>query len=469
MEQRLATGFGRAGVINSEGGIIDEEYRDEYVTDRVNTLSAAWLGLTVGCAHCHDHKFDPITQRDHYRLFAFFNNVPEIGEDGRTGNAVPIMLAPTAEQQAKMRELESAISTLTHKVEDREKNWSWREESSEKARGLAAHSVTPGAAVLQISCESAKDSLGFALAEGVVGKACVAADRSEAATTGQGRPESKRQAMTFSAWLRPEAADTDVALLSTMNYATNVASTGFGKGLEFRLVGGEVEFRYADRFPAYSIRVRSEGAHIAAGEWRHVTVIYDGAVETALRAEASRVRIFADGRELPVQVLNDGLSLPDKDSDKAFARFRIGWDTSAKSQHYAGRFDEMSIWQRALAPAEIAGLFESQAIPYALARQQQRRASAIETGWLRTVLLKSKDAAYAEDQKKLDGLRAEWLSVRRSLPSVMVMEEMATPRETHILLRGAYDAPGDKVDAGVPEELLGAWPMIGKCLPRRIG
>jgi len=71
LDQRIATGFGRNHVINSEGGIIDEEYRVEYVTDRVRTLGMAWLGLTLECAHCHDHKYDPITQRDHYRFFAF--------------------------------------------------------------------------------------------------------------------------------------------------------------------------------------------------------------------------------------------------------------------------------------------------------------------------------------------------------------------------------------------------------------
>ncbi len=93
LDQRIATGFNRNHVINSEGGIIDEEYRVEYVTDRVNTVGVAWMGLTLGCAHCHDHKFDPITQRDHYRFFAFFNNVPEMGEDGRVANAVPLISA----------------------------------------------------------------------------------------------------------------------------------------------------------------------------------------------------------------------------------------------------------------------------------------------------------------------------------------------------------------------------------------
>ena len=79
LDDRIATGFGRNHVINSEGGIIDEEYRVEYVTDRVRTLGMAWMGLTLECAHCHDHKFDPITQRDHYRFFAFFNSIAGAG------------------------------------------------------------------------------------------------------------------------------------------------------------------------------------------------------------------------------------------------------------------------------------------------------------------------------------------------------------------------------------------------------
>ena len=69
-------------MINFEGGAIPEEYHTAYIVDRVNTTGTVWLGLSVGCSQCHDHKFDPITQKDYYRLYAFFNNVPENGLDG---------------------------------------------------------------------------------------------------------------------------------------------------------------------------------------------------------------------------------------------------------------------------------------------------------------------------------------------------------------------------------------------------
>jgi hypothetical protein len=465
VEQRIATGFGRNHVINSEGGIIDEEYRVEYVADRVRTLGMSWLGLTVECARCHDHKFDPITQRDYYRFYAFFNNVPEIGEDGRVANAVPILPAPTSEQQQKMRDLESAIAKLTEGVERRKKSGTWRDADSARVLRIAAQTGAPGGAVLNLRCESADGfekapESGFALAPGVAGQACVVAGAEpKPRSGGPGVPVSKRGPLTLSAWLQPDRADVDVAVLSAIDYATNPAATTYGKGMEVRLTAGEVEFRYADRFPAYSIRLRSEGAGIAAGEWHHVAIVYAGADTGAMRAQAARVRMFVDGREVPMRLLNDDLSLPDEKSDQAVStHFRIGWDNRPGTASFAGRLDEVAGWARGLTQAEVTSLFESQALPYAVAKQREHRASPAETGWLRTALLRSADSTFASEQRELDAVRTEWLALRRSLPTVMVMEELATPRETHILTRGVYNAPGEKVEAGVPEELLGAWP-----------
>ena len=110
VEQRLASGFNRNHMINYEGGAIPEEYQVEYVADRVDTTSNVFMGLTVGCARCHDHKFDPISQKDYYRFFAFFNTVPEKGLDGRSGNAAPILEMPTAAQASEVAWLQQAIA-----------------------------------------------------------------------------------------------------------------------------------------------------------------------------------------------------------------------------------------------------------------------------------------------------------------------------------------------------------------------
>ncbi|HVW86631.1 MAG TPA: DUF1553 domain-containing protein [Bryobacteraceae bacterium] len=465
LDQRIATGFERNHVINSEGGIIDEEYRVEYVTDRVRTLGMAWLGLTLECAHCHDHKFDPITQRDHYRFYAFFNNVPEMGEDGRVANAVPIIPAPTAEQQKKLQSLQSAIDKVSGSIASREKGWRWRDSSGSPLLRVAGAATVPQGAAMSISCESASDfkdspQNGFGSAEGLAGHACAP---SEAATglqtAGKGVPVSRRDPLTMSLWLNPSAADMDVALLSAIDYSQNPAAVSYGHGTELHLTGGEVEFRLSDRFPAYSIRVRSEGAGITPGQWRHVTVLYQGAPgKGEMRSQASWVRIFADGRELPTRVINDDLALPDGNKP-TLTTFRVGWDNHPKSARYAGRLDEIAIWNRALSDAEIESAFRSRAIPYALARQREKKASTIETGWLRDASLEASDPVYVNERAERERLRGEWLALQREAPTVMVMQEMPTPRETHILIRGGYDTPGEKVEPGVPEQLLGAWPV----------
>ncbi len=468
LEQRVASGFNRNHVINSEGGIIDEEYRVEYVADRVGTFSQAWLGLTVGCARCHDHKFDPITQRDYYRFFAFFNNVPEMGEDARVANAVPMIPAPTNEQQQKARELETSISNLTAQLQNRESRSTLNARNVQKAlAGVHEQKPVPPGAVLEIHCESDNEfektpESGFKLVEGVVGHSCTTKGAtSKLQTAGKSVPVSKRQPLTFSTWVRPDAADADVALLSTMNYAVSPASTAYGEGMDLRLVNGEIEFRYADRFPAYSIRVRSKGADLSPGQWRHLSAVYNGVIhEDAMRAEAASVQMFVDGREVAVQVLDDGLALPGSDDDKPSLRqFRVGWDNGAKSEHFKGRFDELNVWPRALNYSEIYGLFERQAIPYAAAKQREQQASVVEVNWLKEAILESTDNRFSQGERQREKLISELLALRRTFPTSMVMEEMATPRETHLLGRGTYNAPGEKVDAGVPEKLLGAWPQ----------
>ncbi|MFO0953329.1 MAG: DUF1549 domain-containing protein [Isosphaeraceae bacterium] len=109
LEQRIATGFNRNHRGNAEGGIIPEEYAVEYVVDRVDTTATVWLGLTLGCARCHEHKFDPISHKDFYRVYALFNNVPERGRAIKYGNSPPMIPAPTREQQETLARLDAKL------------------------------------------------------------------------------------------------------------------------------------------------------------------------------------------------------------------------------------------------------------------------------------------------------------------------------------------------------------------------
>ena len=128
--QIIATGFNRNHMINFEGGAIPEEYQTEYVIDRVNTTSTVWMGLTMECARCHDHKYDPITQKEFYEFYAFFNTVSEKGLDGQKGNAAPFFKAPSKAQEEEIDALRARVTDLTQRldgpmpdVDERQRDW----------------------------------------------------------------------------------------------------------------------------------------------------------------------------------------------------------------------------------------------------------------------------------------------------------------------------------------------------------
>src|SRR5688572_17742700 len=116
LRQKLASGFNRNHMINFEGGAIPEEYLNAYIVDRVNTTGTVFLGLTVGCTQCHDHKYDPLTQREFYQLYAFFNNVPEVGLDGRKGNAEPVIKVASPVERQQLAGLATEIAAIEAKL-----------------------------------------------------------------------------------------------------------------------------------------------------------------------------------------------------------------------------------------------------------------------------------------------------------------------------------------------------------------
>ncbi len=147
-EQLVATGFNRNHGINFEGGAIPEEYHVEYVVDRVNTTGTVWMGLSLGCARCHDHKYDPISQEEYFKFFAFFNTIDEEGIDGERGNAEPNMPMPTDEQRQRRQELadriaelESRLEPLDEKVDALQTEW---EASAADAPGDGAFAADSG-------------------------------------------------------------------------------------------------------------------------------------------------------------------------------------------------------------------------------------------------------------------------------------------------------------------------------------
>lgn len=150
LDQKIASGFHRNHMINFEGGAIPEEYLNNYLVDRVNTTATVWLGMTMACAQCHDHKYDPVSQEDYYRFYAFFNSVPERGLDGNTGNSEPFIAAPFPEQREALEARRAAVEEVRTRLdapmpETDAAQAAWEAEVGEMERG-AWHVLAPRAA-----------------------------------------------------------------------------------------------------------------------------------------------------------------------------------------------------------------------------------------------------------------------------------------------------------------------------------
>ncbi len=407
--QRLATAFNRNHVINSEGGIIDEEYRVEYVADRVRTTSTALLGLTTECARCHDHKYDPITQKDYYRMFAFFNNVHEYGEDGRIANAVPLLVTPTPEQIRRRREMDERLKAI------------------DIALRASPESVpVPADLRARLTAEDAK----------LLPKTPKPAKPTEARLLAKDADVDPKRGTTLSVWFKAKTASPDAPIINALDRSGNPAGVGYGNGRELRLVGEELEWAASQRYPAYATIVRTVGAKIRAGTWHQVSVHIRGS------ENASTIALFVDGEEVPTQIRHDGVSGAPAKRD-----WLLGADGKAKP--FDGEVSGFRTYPSVLKPAQIRHAYWLQSADRLTAEQRvaaDRGIARRHTGSLQPL------------QAERDTLWAERLAFERTLPTTMVMEEMPKPRQAFVLNRGAYDAPGEKVDPGVPEQLIAPWP-----------
>lgn len=419
-DQRLATGFNRNHVINSEGGIIDEEYRVEYVADRVRTTSLAWLGLTLECARCHDHKFDPISQREYYQFFAFFNNVDETGEDGRVANAAPLMPAPSTEDRVRLRELKGQETEQLKRLRLLIKDAASRELPASVASGDAEPAQQSQPAIdLFPAPQSFPDA------------------KRDAKPTA---PLNSKEGWTFSAWIKRQDEGAAGPLVSTMNYKTPRSAGSYGAGAEVGLTSeGAVEVRLAVRWPAYATQVISRRL-VAANEWGHVAVIVTG-------NKASNVRIFVDGIESATTVRHDGLT-----GDVAMqGPVRVGHTNDKNDNSFVGEIHCLQMFAGPIDSAAFESVIEGEISrlpateslhPHRLTRSQRFVTNAAR--------LSATDGKIADALKSWRETHAKRLTLERSFPHVMVMQEMPEPREAFVLLRGQYDLHGERVTPDVP-------------------
>ncbi len=452
VEQKIASGFNRNHMINFEGGAIADEYQVEYVVDRVEATSSAFMGLTMGCARCHSHKFDPITHKEFYQFFAFFNTVPEFGLDGRTGNAVPILPLPSHDQQARLDELNTAIATRETALDDAvvaplQRQWekAAREQPSQAdGAGLAAHYELDG----NFSDISGRYQHGRTMAGeptfdgGRVGRAASFDGDTEVSFGNVGGFE-RDEAFTLAAWVRGRGN-------LPMNGFQKLESADRRRGYEWQfddivLVdiqkwAARLTVRIASDPPTSAIEVRTR-ERLRLGDWYHVAVTYDGS------GTAAGVALYLDGARLGLEVVRDTLRGPVKSDGP----LRLG--SKELGRPFVGQIDDLRLYNRALTLAQVEDL----ALHYparvilsgVIGKPSKEEAERTRDYFLTYAAPDPLRAAFRE----LELLRARKDDLVKVIPTAMVMAEMKKPRETFILARGDYRNQTEKVQPGVPAVL----------------
>ncbi len=460
LNQVIASGFNRNHVINSEGGIIDEEYRVEYVVDRLQATSLAWLGLTVGCARCHDHKFDPVTQRDFYRLYAFFNNVDESGEDGRIANASPTIPSPTAAQQELMAQYRTQMAAADGTLHRLLAAQDWK---GVKLEDLVADSPAPdpfAGTNKVIALDLASWASPAAVISNLAGGKPFQVPGSLTATQGpnatfgfylDGGSELKTEGLpsaatgkgwAFAAWVRQDR-ETASPIFSTMNFSVPASSGGYGQGVEVRLTeSGTVEVRVVQRWPAYSLCIVTRDA-IPLRQWRLVLVTYDGSIK------AKGMRVFVDGHEQDFDVLHDGLTGAQGISGVA----RLGASGEKGANRFVGAMAGVTLVAKPNGSDSLAAWTRDEALRLAAQTPASNR-RADQTDRLRRSWLARHNPGFAKAENDFQTARSDRMRLEREAPTTMVMRELAQPRATFMLFRGQYDQPRERVKPGVPEFLL---------------
>jgi hypothetical protein len=470
-QQILATGFNRNHRGNGEGGIIPEEYAVEYVVDRVDTTSTVWLGVTLGCARCHDHKYDPFTQKDFYRVYAYFNNVPERGKAFKYGNSPPVIPAPTFEQETRLKALDQKLSAAESRLKELEPEISkaqraWEQTVSKtpeldyaSSRMLAVHLPFDDDLKGEIQRDPPKSSQYVYLMENgpvVVQKPPSATiepawkdGAQEFATGHTGRAaafDGKRyievgnvanfgfyDSFTLAAWIFPTSPSG--AIIS------RAADESEGQGLGLYLKDGHLQANLVQRWLDDGARVESKRT-VALNRWSHVAMTYDGS------RLASGIRIYLDGEPLELTVHLDDLN----QSFDAKQPLRVGAGLGPENRFH-GLIDEARIYRSALTPeqAAVLGTPESVGRIAQLAEKQRTKRQQEKLRW--SFLDGPAPQEFRDLRNQVLDLRQQRAQFIDSFPTVMVMRENPVARETHVLIRGGYDRPGEKVSAGVPSVL----------------
>ena len=411
VEQKIATGFNRNHMITFEGGAIPEEFLATYVMDRVNTTATVFLGLTVACAQCHDHKYDPITQKNYYELYAFFHNVPENPIDGRKGNAAPLLKVPTMEQKAALDGLAGQLASLEKKLlEDNAEVDAEQAKWEEAGKAVVAWTTVDPADIKATGGATwSKQSDRSLLASG---------------------PNPPTDVYTIT--LKPEMKEIRAVRVEALA-DPSLPAKGPGRSQNGNLVMTEAKLALG----SVPVKLKAASADFSQDTFPAGNLI-DGNPATgwAVYPQVGKAHQLVLELDKPVSVSDEPLVLT-LEFNSIFAQHQIGRIrvsvTDAADPHATHKKVPSQIVEILGAPAE-------------------KRNDAMKAE-LKKYYREQVSPQFKTIRDELASLKKKKTEIEAKVPDTMVMSEMSKPRQTHLLMRGQYDKLGEKVTAAVPESM----------------
>jgi hypothetical protein len=458
LDQWIASGFHRCNITTNEGGAIPEEVDAMYQKDRVETTATVWLGLTAGCASCHDHKFDPISQKEFYQLVAFFNNTTQRPLDGNISDTPPVIVVPRAEDRERWSELQrQEQQALAQKKEIIRQSEPAFDQWLASGAHRAIHSAVEPAALRTVLGPSRTDishlpdrvtwaegplSNGLALKFGP--KASL-----EMPLAGAFHPSKP---LTLAAWVYLPRSEEDVVVAS---YTDDRTRTG---GWILDVAARVPKFALLDEQFPLKLQIRGSSVQrMREGAWSHLAVTYDGSGEIA------GLSLFLNGKLLPVDRV-----APDPDEEKKSAdpaRMKLRLATDGRRFFPNGAIADFHIYDRVLSREEVQILAEWKKTEAAMSSGQALSTASREI--LRLIYLNRHVPAYRELIGAFDHFDQQRREIRRRGAVTHVLAERPGSKpQARVLFRGMYDQPRDVVTPDVPSVLP---PMPSEFPPNRLG
>lgn len=464
-EQKLATGFNRVHQQSQEGGIVGEEYRVEYVADRVYTTATAFMGVTMQCARCHDHKYDPVSELEYYEFAAFFDNINEAGQIPNEGASGPTILLPDEETENLITYLNEQITAESHQLSEikelkRNEPSLWMDHVTNSEHilpvrdGLIAHmdlNVIQGDSTILIrnSGETGRGT-GRAIGDpeitdGVRGNA-IEFKHGNYINIGNTASFERNDPFSFSFWVNPAGSYGEVPLL----VKTGQIFIGY-RGYDVSLFENRVSLRLIHGWPFNSIQATTINS-LPENDWSHVAVAYDGS------SNANGINIFINGKKEETLIEQNNLFkniVIESDAWYSNQDFYIGYRRSFENLHFEGlKLDEIKIFNRQLSQLEALVLAGEEDNLDELFVSNPHQFSDQAREILFSHYLLNHDSDYKKQYDKLRSLRIEKSAVTDTVREVMVMEERMNPRQAYVRERGMYDRLGKEVFPNVPSSIM---------------